>query len=345
METRSLGSLKLPLAGLGCANFGWWIDEARAREVVYAALDTGVSHFDTADEYGEGQSEEFLGRALGSARERVIITTKFAGAKPPDGIKPGSAAWVRRSCEASLKRLRTDWIDLYLMHHPDPSTPIGETLEALRDLKKAGKVREIGCSNVSLEQLADAADAAAKLGFAGYRTVQCGYSLLDRTAENALIPQCTALSMPIIPYFPLASGMLIGKYRRSQPSPAQGRMELDLHGTKVRDYFPALFTSQCFDVVEALEQWALARGKSLRELALAWVASKPWVASVISGATSAEQLQENATALSDWRLTEAEQAEVEGITTTEYAFTWLRGSPSYSQPPPWVGIQSAPSPR
>ncbi len=340
MRTRPIGTLQASLAGLGCASFGWWIDEAQSREVVHAALDAGVTFFDCADGYGEGLSEEYLGRALGARRGEVILVTKFAGAVTEEGTPPGSARWVRRSCENSLKRLGTDWIDLYMIHHPDPTTPISETLEALQALRTEGKIREIGCSNMTPVEVKEAAAAAETLGVRAFQTVECGYSLLDRTAENEMAPLCAELGIALLPYFPLASGMLTGKYRRGEPNPQSGRMEKDLYGVKVRDFFPGLFTDACFDVVEALDRYARTRDRSLRELALTWVASRPWVGSVISGATTPEQVKQNVAALS-WNLSDTEQAEIAALTTTEYAFTWLFGAPAYTPPPPGVATDAA----
>jgi len=341
MEFRPIGSLSASVAGLGCASFGWWIDEAQSRSVVHAALDAGITFFDCADGYGEGLSEEYLGRALGARRRDVTVVTKFAGAITEEGVPPGSASWVRRSCEQSLKRLGTDWIDLYMIHHPDPTTPITETLGALRDLQQAGKVREIGCSNMTPDEVAEASVEADALGITGFQAMECGYSLLDRTAEKTMVPLCQELGIPILPYFPLASGMLTGKYRRGQPKAPDGRMEKDLYGAKVKDFFPGLFTDRCFDVVEDLEKYAAAKGRSLRELALAWVVSQPWVGSVISGATSARQVEDNVTACLNWKLTEEELKDVSALTTTDYAYTWLHGAPSYSPPPPGVDVVDA----
>lgn len=340
MEKRSIGTLRASLAGLGCANFGWWIDEPTSHAVVHAALDAEITFFDCADEYGEGCAEEFLGRALGSHRNEVNIVTKFAGAKPDDGTRPGSTAWVRHACERSLKRLGTDWIDLYMIHHPDPLTPISETLAALRELQAEGKIREIGCSNMTAAEVREAAEAAETLGMAGFQTLECGYSLLDRTAEIGVVPTCEALGLAILPYFPLASGMLTGKYRRGQLELPAGRMGKDLRGDRVKDYFPALFTDKCFDIVEALERYAADCDHSLAELALAWVASRPWVGSVISGATSAEQVRKNVSAF-NWKLSAEQQSDIAALTTTDYAFTWLYGSPAYSLPPPDADLDSA----
>jgi aryl-alcohol dehydrogenase-like predicted oxidoreductase len=340
MKMRSIGSLEATLAGLGCANFGWWLDEPQSHAIVHAALDAGITFFDCADEYGEGLCEEYLGRALGARRRDVTLITKFAGAKPSDGTPPGSARWVQHSCEQSLRRLGTDWIDLYMLHHPDPTTPIGETLEALQKLQNAGKIREIGCSNMTAPEIRDAADAAASLGMTGFRTLECGYSLLDRTAELGVVPLCNELGMPVLPYFPLASGMLTGKYRRGENTATQGRMAKDLQGQKVRDFFPALFSDACFGVVEALEKYAHDHGHSLADLALAWVASRPWVGSVIAGASSPDHIARNVAAIG-WQLTDAQQSEVAAITTTEYAFTWLHGAPAYTSPPPGTMVDTA----
>lgn len=341
MQTRAIGSLRPSLAGLGCASFGWWIDEAKSREVIHAALDAGVTSFDCADGYAEGLSEEYLGRALGARRKDIVLITKFASAIVEEGVPPGSARWVRHSCEESLRRLGTDWIDLYMIHHPDPTTPIVETLSALEGLRKEGKIREIGCSNMTPAQVQEAATAAASLGMQGFQTVECSYSLLDRTAEREMVPLCGELGITLLPYFPLASGMLTGKYRRGQDHPSDGRMDKQLYGEKVRDFFPGLFTDHCYDVVEALERYAQDRGHSLRELALAWVASRPWIASVISGATSPQQVRDNVSAITDWVLTETEEEEIAQLTTTEYSFTWLHGTPDHSAPPPGVHVDTA----
>jgi aryl-alcohol dehydrogenase-like predicted oxidoreductase len=343
MESRRIGALSVSTAGLGCASFGWFINERKARDVISVALDVGITHFDTADEYGEGVSEECLGRALGGRRSAVVITTKFGSRPPPGGSRPASAAWIRRACEASLARLKSDWIDLYLLHHPDKTTPIAETLTALGELKTAGKVREIGCSNFTPEQVSEAAAVSAALGIGGFQTVECGYSLLDRTAESTLIPECSRQGIPILPFFPLASGMLTGKYRRGDRHPEAGRLGQKLRGGLVRDYFPALLTDECFDIVEALERYAADHGHSLVELALGWLASKPYVASVIAGATSPEQLRSNVAAISSWSLTKDQQAEVANITRTDVSYLWLADSPAYSNPPDSVNRASAPS--
>jgi aryl-alcohol dehydrogenase-like predicted oxidoreductase len=306
METRSVGSLEVSVAGLGCNNFGMRIDEAASRAVVDAALDVGINHFDTADMYGGGKSEEFLGRALGSRRADVVITTKVGGVVP-DGEAGGSEALINRVCDESLARLGTDYIDLYLLHYPNAKTPIGETLTAFGKLIAAGKVREIGCSNFTGPML-EAADAAAKdLGVPRFVNVQNDYSLLNRAVEDDVIPACEKLEIVLMPYFPLASGMLTGKYTKGQPHP---------EGTRLAAWGPraAMFASdEKFDVVERLAEYAEAHGHTLPELALSWLAGAPTVGSVIAGATSPEQVRANAAATAAWVLTPEERAEVDAL--------------------------------
>lgn len=333
MQTRKIGSLDVTIAGLGCGNFGFFIDEVRSRAVVAAALDEGVRHFDVADIYGEGRAEEYLGRALGKRRPEIVITTKFGGSTPPDGLRPASAQWVRRACEASLKRLGTDWIDLLLLHHPDPATPIAETLASLADLQTAGMVREIGCSNFDAAQLQEAAAAARMLGVPGFRTVQNSYSLLDRTPEIGLLPTSRALGVSLMPYMPLASGMLTGKYRRDRQKADGGRLGLELRGMAVRDYFPGLLTDECFDVVEALEQLAESLGIGLADLALSWLASRPDVPTVIAGATDPEQLRRNVAAITRPLPDAGTKLAIERITRADVAFPWNAGFPSYARMP------------
>jgi aryl-alcohol dehydrogenase-like predicted oxidoreductase len=314
MRTRNVGSLEVTVAGLGCNNFGMKTTEAESTAIVGAALDAGITNFDTADEYGGGQSEEHLGRALGSRRHDVVITTKFGSIVPDDGSRPASPQAVVRSCEESLRRLGTDCIDLYLLHHPDPGTPIADTLGALAGLVRAGKVREIGCSNFTAAMLDDADRLARERGVPGFVNVQNNYSLLDRTPELEVVPTCERLGMTLAPYFPLASGMLTGKYRRGVPFPAGSRM------AAVGEYFPDLFTDEAFDVVEALEEYAAAHGRSLHDRALSWLASQPFVSSVIAGATSPEQVRANAAATEAWELSAAERDEVAALTRIDHSF-------------------------
>jgi aryl-alcohol dehydrogenase-like predicted oxidoreductase len=302
MEKRRIGSLQVSVVGLGCNNFGWRIDAAASAAVVDAALEAGINFFDTADVYGAGQSEEFLGRALGRRRSQVILATKF-GAKMDeqrDGAKP---AYVRQAVEDSLRRLGTDRIDLYQLHRPDAATPIADTLGALDELVRAGKVREIGCSNFSAEQLR-AAEAAVRPGAARFVSVQNHYSLLHREPEKDVLPECERLGLAFLPYFPLANGLLTGKYRRGQPAP---------EGSRGRDgWGPKVFTDQNLALVESLTQFAASRGHTILELAMSWLTARPVVASVIAGAKSPEQVRANAAA-AGWRLTAEELAGVEAI--------------------------------
>lgn len=301
MQTRPIGSLNASLVGLGCNNFGWRIDEAASTPVIQAALDAGINFFDTADGYGEGQSESFVGRALASRRRQVLIATKFGYSK---GARP---EYVHQAAEDSLRRLGTDYIDLYQIHKPDPKTPIADTLRALNELVRAGKVREIGCSNFSAEQLREAAAAVAP-GAARFVSVQNEYSLMHRDPEAEVLPECVRLGIAFIPYFPLASGLLTGKYRVGKPLPQGSRGEAQ--------WGPKVFTEKNLAIVERLIAFAEARGRTILELAISWLASQPAVASVIAGARTAEQVKANAKA-ADWQLTPDERAEIEAIVTAK----------------------------
>ena len=306
MEMRSVGSLEVSVAGLGCNNFGMRIDEDASKQVVDAALDAGVNHFDTADIYGKGKSEEFLGRALGSRRDEAVITSKV-GMQAPEGEHGGSESYVTRHCEESLARLGTDRIDLYLLHQPDPETPITETLSAFAKLVADGKVLEIGCSNFRGEQLEEAERVADELGVPRFLNAQNEYSLLNRSVEADVLPVCERLDISFMPYFPLASGMLTGKYRRNEEHPEGSR--LAAWGQRA-----GMFASdEKFDIVERLTEYAEAHGHTLAELALSWLAGTPAVGSVIAGATSAEQVRANAAATTAWALTDAERAEVDAL--------------------------------
>jgi aryl-alcohol dehydrogenase-like predicted oxidoreductase len=305
--TNKIGSLEVSVAGIGCNNFGMRIDEDMSRAVVDAALDSGVTLFDTADLYGGGKSEEFLGRALGSRRDQVVLTTKFGMKPPPDGLAPGSAEWVARAIDESLARLGVDHVDLFLQHAPDPTTPIGETIEAMNKLVDAGKVREIGASNFSAAQL-EAADAAAReRGVRPFVNVQNEYSLVQREPEAEVIPACVRLGVTFIPYFPLASGLLTGKYKRDEPAPEGSRL------AAWGDRAGAFLSDERFDLVERLDEYARDHGHTLPELALSWLATNPAVASVIAGATSPEQIRANAAATEAWKLTDKERAEVDAL--------------------------------
>jgi len=286
MRYRSLGvgGPEVSVVGLGCNNFGRRNDEPAARAVVDAALDVGVTLFDTADVYGDGDSERFLGAALGTRRDDVVVATKFGGRM--EGRGGGSAAHVRRAVEASLERLGTDRIDLYQYHSPDGVTPIEETLAALDELVRAGKVRYVGSSNFSPEQVDEADRIARERGWARFVSAQNEYSLLNREAEAELLPTCERLGIGVLPYFPLASGLLTGKYRRGEPPP---------EGTRLAGN-PGRLTDEAFDRVEALEHYASERGRTLLEVAIGVLAARPPVASVIAGATKPEQVRANAAA-------------------------------------------------
>jgi aryl-alcohol dehydrogenase-like predicted oxidoreductase len=301
---RSIGSIPVPIASVGCNNFGRRIDEERTREVVEAALQVGATLFDTADLYGDGLSEEFLGRALGPRRDDVVIVSKFGMRKPPDGLTGGHPIWVGRACEASLRRLGTDRIDVYLIHQPDDQTPIEDTLSAMSRLVDDGKVREIGCSNFSAKQLDEADDAARELGVHRFVTVQNEESLVAREAREEVLPACDRLRLSFMPYFPLASGLLTGKYRRGQPPPP---------GSRLAGRGGDALSDERFDLVDRLATYAESKGHTLLELSLSWLASQRPVATVIAGATSAEQVRSNAAAAEAWRLTDDEVAEVDEL--------------------------------
>ena len=302
MEIRRIGALKVPVVGLGCNNFGWRIDSDATRAVVHAALDAGINFFDTADIYGRGESEEFLGRALAGRWGEVVIATKF-GMKMDDERKGARPEYIPSAAEDSLRRLGTDHIDLYQLHQPDPEVPIEETLGALDELVRAGKVREIGCSNFSGQQL-DAAEAAVRDGAARFVSLQNQYSLLHREPEAEAIPACLRAGVAFIPFFPLASGLLTGKYRRGQAAPEGSRGQAG--------FGPKVFTDENLALVESLLQFAASRGHTLLELAVSWLAARPAVASVIAGATSPQQVKANASA-AGWRLTHADLAAIDAI--------------------------------
>lgn len=300
MEQRKIGSLEVSLAGLGCNNFGWRIDAQATAAVVSAAIESGINFFDTADIYGGGQSEEYLGRALKGRRDKVLIATKF-GMKMAEGQEGGQPAYIRQAVENSLRRLETDHIDLYQIHRPDPATPIADTLGALDELVKAGKVREIGCSNFSAEQLREAAQVR---GTAKFVSVQNNYSLLHREPEPEVLPECQRLGIVFLPYFPLANGLLTGKYRKGQPFPESSRGH--------DEFGPKVFTEENLALVDELRGVAESRGHTLLELAMAWLASKSVIASIIAGAKTPEQVKVNASAVA-WRMSESDLAAVDAV--------------------------------
>ncbi|WP_406833239.1 aldo/keto reductase [Pedococcus sp. KACC 23699] len=313
MEYRPLGGsgLMVSAVGLGCNAFGRRVDRAGLDGILRAARETGVTLLDTADIYGghPGQSEEMLGEALRGQRDEFVLATKFGmdmqGANGEDFGARGSRRYVRRAVEASLRRLQTDHIDLYQLHRPDPMTPVGETLEALTDLVREGKVLYIGCSNFDGWQVADASWTSATAGLASFVSVQNEYSLLDRTVEHEVAPACERFDLGILPFFPLARGLLTGKYRRGAAAPEGSRaaLEADRAGWLVEAEW---------DRVEALQAFADQRGIELLDVAIGGLAAQPQVASVISGVTSAAQVERNALAVA-WQPEPADLAELDAI--------------------------------
>jgi aryl-alcohol dehydrogenase-like predicted oxidoreductase len=304
VDTRRIGSLEVSVVGLGCNNFGRRLDPDTTSLVVDAALDTGITFFDTADVYGGTKSEEYLGRALGRRRDEVVVATKF-GSAVDEQRKGARPKYVRQAVEDSLRRLSTDRIDLYQLHRPDPEVPIEDTLDALDGLVRSGKVREIGCSNSSAEQLREAEESVSE-GAARFVSVQNEYSLLHREPEHDVIPECERAGLAFIPYFPLANGLLTGKYRKGRDVPAGSRLD---SGRGDR-----LLTDNNLTIVEELVEFSERRGHTILELAFSWLLRRPSVASVIAGATSSEQARSNASAAS-WELTDAESGEVDSILT------------------------------
>ncbi|HEV8031722.1 MAG TPA: aldo/keto reductase [Stellaceae bacterium] len=311
MEQRNLGrsGLIVSAVGLGCNNFGGRIDEAATRAVVHKALDLGVTFFDTADTYGDqGGSEEFLGRALAGHRHDIVLATKFARPMDQEGrLQGASRRYIMSAVEASLKRLDTDYIDLYQQHIADPRTPIEETLRALDDLVHQGKVRYIGCSTLSAWQVVEARWTATHFGFERYVSCQERYSLLERELDQELMPVIQSYGLGLIPFSPLANGLLTGKYRRGAPPPAGARLATT---PRTADRY---LTDRNWAVVERLEAFCAARGHSLLELAISWLLHRPNVASVIAGATRPEQVEANVGAAA-WALTREDMDEIDRLT-------------------------------
>jgi aryl-alcohol dehydrogenase-like predicted oxidoreductase len=309
VQKRRIGSLEVSLCGVGCNNFGARLDEARTAAVVDAAIEAGINFFDTADIYGGTQSEEFLGKAIGRRRDDIVIATKFGGPLDDDQAhRGGSARWVREAAEGSLRRLGTDHIDLYQLHFPDESVPIDETLGALDELVRAGKVREIGNSNFTAEMIEEAESVARARNAARFVSAQNLYNLLNREPEAAILPACEKLGLGFLPYFPLASGFLTGKYRRDEPLPEGAR--LTNAAPERRKHF---INDRTMDIVERLDAFARARGHTVLELAMSWLSGNPAVASVIAGATSPDQVRANAAAIG-WELSADDRAEIDAIT-------------------------------
>ena len=305
MEKNRLGGadgFDITVVGLGCNAFGRRLDEADSTPVIHAALDAGINFFDTAEIYGDGLSEEFIGRALEGHRHEVILATKF-GLRTLNvpGKGRGSRANAMAAIDKSLERLRTDHIDLYQFHMPDPSTPIAETLEALNDMVVAGKIRLFGCSNLSPAQLREAMAVAADAGLRCFVTAQDQWSVLDREIERDLVPLCTTSGIAMLPFYPLAKGLLTGKYRRDAQPPEGSRLKgsSDL-------------AQADFDVLEALENFAASHGFELLTLAISALAAQPAIASVISGASRPEQPARNVSA-ANWKMTQEDLAEIDRI--------------------------------
>ena len=305
MRVRNVGSSELvvSLVGLGCNNFGFRIDADQARVVVDAAIDDGITLFDTAESYGDGKSEEYLGRALGARRAGVLIATKFGWGRGRDdhSIARGSPKYVRNAIEGSLRRLGTDYVDLYQYHRPDGVTPIEETLGAMHELVEAGKVRYIGSSNLSAAQVREADAVARERGLTRFVSAQNEYSWLERDPEAELIPACAELGIGLIPYFPLASGLLTGKYRRGEAAPEGTRLEGRLDDADAR-----------WEKVEALEAFAAAHGRTLLDVAIGGLAAEPAIASVIAGATRPEQVHANVAA-GEWTPSADELTELRSL--------------------------------
>ncbi|QFU89567.1 aldo/keto reductase [Amycolatopsis sp. YIM 10] len=305
-----------PLA-LGCSNFGHWVDDDVATRIVHTAIDRGVVLFDTANVYppvAPGGSERLLGRALDGRRDRVLVATKFGHPLLREHGAGAAAGTVRKSVEGSLRRLRTDWIDLYQLHKPDPDVPVGETLSALAELTDAGKVRAIGCSQFTVPQLAEAHRVARELGVPMFRTVQNEYSLLRGVGQDDVVAACEELGVAFLPFFPLAGGLLTGKYRSDAPAPPDARLTGQLRR------YPMFEPSRFLEVIDGLIAYTADRGRTLVELALGWLLSRPGVACVLVGATRVEQVEENVAAASAWRMSPREMSEVAALLRPEAGF-------------------------
>lgn len=296
------------MVGLGCNNFGGRLDPERTKLVVDAAIDAGITYFDTAESYGNGLSEEYLGRALGDRRDQVIIASKWGHTVSlGDGERGGDPAQIRSRLEASLRRLGTDYIDHYQLHRPDPDTPHEETLGCLAELRNEGKIGEIGCTHFSADQLQASHDAAAEAGVSPYPSVQNYYSVLSRDPEtDGVFEACRRLGIAFVPYFPLESGLLTGKYRLGQAMPEGSRL------AGWGDRAGAFIDDAKLAIVADLESWAADQGRTLLDLAISWHTSHPLIASIIAGATKPEQITANVAA-SDWALTDDDRAEVDRI--------------------------------
>ncbi|HUY06293.1 MAG TPA: aldo/keto reductase [Acidimicrobiales bacterium] len=305
METRKIGSLEVSVVGLGTNNFGSRLDERATAQVLDGALDFGVNFIDTADVYGATQSETFIGNLLGARRSKVVLATKFG--MPVGGFPAGgSPSYVRQALDASLGRLKTEYIDLYIYHRPDPDTPIGETLAALDEAVREGKVREIGCSNFSVEQLREA-EAKTREGAARFVNLQNNYSLLHREPEAGVLGECVRQSIGFVPFWPLAAGLLTGKYRKGAPVPGGTRIA-KMTDERRQD----ALSEHNLEIVEQLIAFAKGQGHSLLDLAFSWLLSQPSVVSVIAGASNREQMKANAESV-PWEMTSDELEMVDRI--------------------------------
>jgi aryl-alcohol dehydrogenase-like predicted oxidoreductase len=311
MEKRKLGNSKLEVSivGVGCNNFGLRTDLAQTRAVVDRAIDLGITLFDTADRYGSppGSSELQLGEVLGARRKQIVLTSKFGNPMDDSGTMQGaSPRYIRIAVEASLKRLKTDWIDLYQLHRPDTGTPIEETLRALDDLVRAGKIRHAGCSQFSAAQIRDAGKAAKKAGIEGLVSAQNHYNLLKRDMEKEFVPAIREHNISFIPFYPLGGGLLTGKYKRDS-APEGSRFH------KPREQEKRALGENPWPVLEQLEKFCAARNRTMLELATNWLLSRPGVASMIAGATRPQQVEANVKAVG-WKLSAADLAELDRIT-------------------------------
>ena len=312
MQLRTLGNsgLKVSVVGLGCNNFGGdRIDMAASRKVIDKAFDLGITLIDTADTYGNrGECESILGACLGERRKDIVLATKCGLPMDSAGLLKGaSRRYILSAIDASLKRLKTDWIDLYIIHRPDPQTPIEETLRTLDDLVRAGKVRYTGCSTFAAWQAVEAQWTARHHHLNHFITCQDAYNLLQRELESSLLPAMQAYGLGLIPHTPLAAGLLSGKYQRNAPMPAGARM------TREKRQAERWISDANWDIVERLTAFSAARGHTLLELAMSWLAAQPLVASIIAGATSAAQLESNARAV-NWQLSADELAQIDTLT-------------------------------
>ncbi len=310
MEYRNLGSsgFRVSLVGLGCNNFGMRLDLEETRAVVDRAFDRGITLFDTADMYGgRGGSETQLGKILGHRRKEIVLASKFGMAMSDDGTKIGaSRRYIMSAVEDSLKRLKTDWIDLYQLHQPDPLTPLCETMRALDDLVTQGKVRYIGCSNLPSWQVVESQWLSKSMGLSRFVSCQDEYNILNRNIEDELIPAMQKYGCGLLPYFPLASGLLTGKYKQTA-MPAGARLT-DMPTFANRIYL----TEENFEIVDKLNAFAKKAGHSILELAFGWMASRPTTASIIAGATRPEQIDANVEAIG-WVMSQSEIDEVDKI--------------------------------